>query len=347
MAGKNNKAGIIVIVAAILVAAAGYFLTQKNDANDAVAETAETVNETMEAKSKVDQASSDTAEDANNVETPANIAASDFVVEEGNPVVAKVDGVDITRLDVYRFIQTMPANVQQMPAIQVYPLAMEQVINTRIIQNKADQANLQDTDQFKAELEMAKQQIERNLFLQNQVNDKIADGRLKKSYNEFVKKLPEAEERRARHILLDTKEKAIAAIEKLGKGNETFEDLAKSLSQGPTASKGGDLGYFAKDEMVPEFANAAFSMGKGEFSKTPVKSQFGWHVIKVEDVRQRPKPTFEQMKPTLEAEARREVLDELLGKWREKAKIEQFDINGQPLKEGSSVIGVMPEQPAG
>ncbi len=345
MSGQNKQKGIFAIIALIAVLAAGYFFVGNKDKSLASQEmTAKSAGNSQESDNDTISENVEKTEDSQKTESGA--AGKDFVIEEGNPIVAKVDGADISRLDVYNFIQTMPPNVQQMPAIQVYPLAMEQVINTRIVQNKANQANLEETPEFKAELVKAKQQIGRNLFLQNQVNDKITDGRLEKSYKEFIKKLPEAEERRARHILLDTEEKAKAAIEKLNKGNEKFEDIAKSLSQGPTASKGGDLGYFTKEEMVPEFSDAAFSMGKGDFSKTPVKSQFGWHVIKVEDVRQRTKPTFEQMKPTLEAEARREILDELLGKWRENAKIEKFDINGQPLKEGASVIGIVPEQTA-
>ncbi|MCI5059524.1 MAG: peptidylprolyl isomerase [Alphaproteobacteria bacterium] len=271
--------------------------------------------------------------------SPAENAPAGFVVEEGNPVVAKVDGKEITRTDVYRFIRTMPANIQQMPATSVYPMAMEQVINTRIVQNKAEDAKLEETDAFKAELEIAKQQIARNLYLQEQVDKKVDEAKIKKMYKEYLKEIPDVEERRARHILVETEEKAKAVVEKLKTG-EKFEDLAKSLSIGPTSVKGGDLGYFTKQEMVPEFAKAAFGMEKGATLETPVQTQFGWHVIQLVDVRDRPKPSLEQLAPALQAEARRSVLDDLLQKWRKDAKIEQFDINGKPLKKGADATGL-------
>ena len=264
-------------------------------------------------------------------------------VEAGNPVVAKVDGKDITRSDVYRFIQTMPANVQQMPAVQIYPMAMEQVINTRIVQTQAEQAKIEDTPEFKVELDIAKQQIARNLYLQTQVDAKISEKDIKKAYNVYAKKVPDVEERRASHILVETEEKAKAVLDKLNNGG-VFAELAKSLSTGPTGPKGGDLGYFAKEEMVPEFAKAAFAGTKGTTVSTPVKTQFGWHVLQVVDVRQRPKPTLEQMTPTLRADLNRTTLETLLKDWRDGAKVEQFDINGKPLKKGANAIGLVPAE---
>jgi len=94
--------------------------------------------------------------------------------------------------------------------------------------------------------------------------------------------------------------------------------------------------------MVPEFSKTVFGMNKGDVTKAPVKTQFGYHVIKLEDVRKRPKPTLEQLTPALEAELRREILTELLQDWRKNAKIEQFDINGNPLKEGANALGIVP-----
>ena len=101
-----------------------------------------------------------------------------------------------------------------------------------------------------------------------------------------------------------------------------------------TANKatGGDLGYFTKDSMVKEFADAAFSMKKGETSKEPVKTQFGYHVIQVEDRRNRPAPDFETVKPQVEAQERRAILTELLESWRKKADVETFDMNGKPVE---------------
>lgn len=344
---KKSKTLPIIIVALIAVAGGGYYFTQMKDGGNAPAsietaaiQTPETAPEAEQAVSNVESAAGDTKEESASAPNPAGENAQ-IEVEPGNPVVARVDGKDITRVDVYRFIQTMPQNIQQMPATTVYPMAMEQVINTRIVQNKANAADVSQSDQYKQELEMAKQQIARNIYLQQQVDKKISDGDLKKKYNEYVKQIPNIEERRARHILVETEDKAKAVVEKLNKDGTNFAELAKSLSVGPTAPKGGDLGYFAKSEMVPEFANAAFDMKKNSILQTPVKTQFGWHIIQVLDVRERAKPTFEQMQPLLVAEMRREALDDLLKKWRKGVKVEQFDINGKPLKKGADATGLI------
>ena len=350
MSSKNKKALPIVIVALIAIAGAGYFLYQKSAGmGDGMTTASAPAPAAADNNAATQQAAVETAAgnaDAGKPQQNApQLSGEQLTVIPGNPVVAKVDGKDIFRTDVYRFIQTMPPNVQQMPAVTVYPMAMEQVINTRIVQTKADEANITESEQFAREMEMAKQQIARNLFIQQEVDKKISDDKLKKKYDALLKETPDVEERRARHILLETEDKAKAVIKQLQAGGN-FEELAKELSKGPTGPKGGDLGYFAKGEMVPEFSDKAFSMKPGDVSQEPVKTQFGFHVIKLEDVRERPKPQFEQVKSVIEAEMRREVLAEMMEDWRKKAKIEQFDINGDPLKKGANATGLVPPESA-
>jgi len=249
MSADKKKTPIIALAAVALLLAGGAVAYFTKGSTDSATEVAANDNA---APSQVETAAGDAAQPAN---------TDGIQVEPGNPVVAKVDGKEIMRADVYRYIQTMPANVQQMPAVHVYPMAMEQVINTRIAQSKANDAKIEETDEFKREMEMAKQQLARNLYLQQQVSAKISDGDVKKAYKDYLKKIPDVQERHARHILVETEDKAKAVIEKLNKGGD-FQALAKELSTGPTGSKGGDLGYFSKEEMVPEFSNAAFGMKK-------------------------------------------------------------------------------------
>lgn len=352
---SNKKILPVAVVAIIAIAGAGYYLFKGDSVTDAmsgaenVVTKAENVvgNAADGAKDMADKAADAVKDTANKVSSEKAEAATQALtddqieVEPGNPVIAIVDGKEITRVDVYRFIQTMPPQMQQLPATTVYPMAVEQVINTRIIQNKANNADVSKSEKFQKEMEMAKQQIARNLFLEEAVAKDITDSKLKKLYADLSKKTPDVEERRARHILLETEEKAKAVIKQLKAGGD-FQGLAKELSVGPTAPKGGDLGYFAKTDMVPEFANKAFSMDKNSITDTPVKTQFGYHVIQLVDVRQRPKPTMDQVKPALEAELRREVLNEKMAEWRKSAKIEQFDINGKPLKDGANATGMVP-----
>jgi len=336
---KKKSNGILFVIVGLVavVAAVLGFVFLGGDKKEMTSPVADTVAVESPVDSNAQASTSEAAPEA----TAKVDLGEGLEVEQGNPVVATVDGKEITRVDVYRFIQTMPANIQQLPATAVYPMALEQVVNTRLVQNRAESANITETDAFKLEMEMAKQQLARNLYLQESVDKKISDGKLDSAYKEYIKKVPDVEERRARHILLETESKAKAVIEKLNAGGK-FEELAQELSTGPTASKGGDLGYFAEGEMVPEFSNKVYSMSKGDVTDAPVKTQFGYHVIKLEDVRKRPKPTMAQLKPALEAELRREILTELLQDWRKDAKIEQFDINGKPLKEGANALGIVP-----
>ncbi len=360
MSAQKKKTPLIAIVAAIFLLAAGgfAFFTQKTSdtvegdkvASSVVEEQAGTDDSVKNTETTVVDAAEDTGietkTETNTADTvpQPEMEAEGIKVEPGNPVVAKVDGKDITRTDVYRFIQTMPQNVQQLPAVTVYPIAMEQVVNTRIVQTKAEESKIEETPEFKREMEVVKQQITRNLYLQREVDTKITDKMVKNQYERYIKEIPAVEERNARHILLDSEDKAKAVLDKLNKGGK-FTELATELSIGPTAPKGGDLGYFGKGEMVPEFSDAVFAMKKGDVLQKPVKTQFGWHVIQLVDVRERAKPTLEQMTPTIRAELSRTILDDLVKNWRKKAKIEQFDINGKPLKDGANVIGVVPAKP--
>lgn len=349
MAQQKNKGPVILVVIAVLALVGGgiYYVSQGSD---------ESVTDQMQAQLDGDMETSDSVEEvetsagdasqstSNNDEmSDLEINAGEFIVEPGNPVVAKVDDKPITRVDVYRFIQTMPPQIQAMPASKIYPMAMEQVVNTRIIQNKANAADIMDTPEFQREMEIAKQQIARNLFMEKKVDSKISDSKVKSAFKEYVKEIPEVEERRARHILVDTESKAKAVIEKLNKGGD-FSELANEVSKGPTGNKGGDLGWFEQGRMVPEFGKAVFEMEKGELRKEPVQSQFGWHVVQLDDIRNRPKPSFEEMKPMIEAQLRREALDGLFEEWRKEAKIEQYDINGKPLREGADATGLLPEE---
>ena len=139
------------------------------------------------------------------------------------------------------------------------------------------------------------------------------------------------EEVHARHILVETEDEAKAIVEQL-KGGADFATLAKEKSKDPGAADGGDLGYFTKEQMVPEFAEVAFKMYPGQLSN-PVKTQFGWHVIKVEDKRAKQAPEFEKVKDQIEAFLARKAQTEFVAKLRQTAKIERLDKPAEPKQE--------------
>lgn len=258
-------------------------------------------------------------------------AGAETGIEPGNPVVAKVGGQDITRLEVVNIMQKMPENIRQLPIQNVYPMALEQIINAKIIEEKVATVDLENDETVQARLQAAKEQIVRSVFLEQQVDKKMSEERLKKAYAEYQKDFPKVEEVRARHILVPDEEKAKELLKRL-QGGESFEKLAKENSQDGTAAQGGDLGYFTLQDVVPAFGEAAFALKPGELAKEPVKSQYGYHIVKVEDKRIRPVPPYEELKPSLEQQVRRTVLSEVLEDWRDKTKIERFDINGKPIE---------------
>lgn len=357
---------IVAIVVALGVGAGAYMLTQGEDAvqeemadvNKAYDKAVDQVNEEGKGTTIQQAVQEGVKEDITNTQ-PAKTeekdnADSDGVrkaviegkeVEPGNPVVAEVDGQPITRVDVFRYIQTMPENIQQLPPSTVYPMALEQVIDTRMVQNRADSKGLENDPEVEKQMAMAREQIVRSIYIQREVDQQISESDMKKKYDEYIASLEPVEERHARHILVDNEEKARDVIKKLKEGAD-FEALAKENSSGPSAEKGGDLGWFSKTDMVPAFAEAAFAAPKGAFTSEPVKTQFGWHVIKIEDARQRPAPSFEELQPVIQAELRRETIGELVKKWRGDSDITVYDINGTPMNNTAPAAGDAEKAPA-
>jgi peptidyl-prolyl cis-trans isomerase C len=156
-----------------------------------------------------------------------------------------------------------------------------------------------------------------------------------KVYDEAIKQMAPEEEVHARHILVATEDEAKAIIAELKKGAD-FATLAKEKSKDPGAAEGGDLGWFTKDQMVPEFAEVAFKLQKGQISD-PVHTQFGWHIIKVEDRRTKPTPTFDQVKAQIENYVSHRAQAQFVDNLRHSARIERFD---QPAPAAPSLVPV-------
>lgn len=242
-------------------------------------------------------------------------------------VIAKVDGVEITRAEVSQLVEVMPQQMRQLPPEQLLPMALEQVINNKIISKKASGADLSNDAEVKKQMELAKEQIIRSTFVDREVAKKIKPEDIKKEYEQYVKNFPKVEEVKASHILVADEAKAKEIIASLDAGKD-FAGLAKENSTDGTAQNGGSLGYFSKDDVVPEFSAAAFALEVGKYSKKPVKTEFGFHVLKVEDKRVRPPAEFDQVKPYIEQELRRSSLEALVKDWRGGSKIERFDEKG-------------------
>jgi peptidyl-prolyl cis-trans isomerase C len=261
-----------------------------------------------------------------------DVASDSLNLKAGDPVIATINGKEIKRSDALTLINQSSPQIRQLPVENLFLLAQEQLINDYLLAEKAKSANLDNDPKVKEYLEEAKKQYIRNLYLEREIDSRINDDRLQKSFQDLVAKHTDVEEVKASHILVENEATAKEVLTKLEAG-EDFAKLAKEYSKDANGKEGGDLGYFTADKMVAEFSKAAFALNKGEYTKAPVKTQFGYHLIKVEDKRTQPKPEFEKVKPQLQANIRREVLVEILNEWQSVSKIEKFDINGEKVKE--------------
>ncbi len=266
----------------------------------------------------------------------SNVASVDqnnvpgIVIKPGNPVVAKVKGEDITRLEVLNFIQTLPLQTRQLPVGQIFPVALEQVINGHVINDQTKNVNLDSDPRVMEQLEKVKTNIVRDVYVQNQIDTRLTPERVQEAYESYKARFPDIDEVKARHILVKEKSLAMDLIKQLSAGAD-FAELAKANSVDGTAEKGGLIGYFSKTEVVPAFAEAAFSADVNKVVTAPVETEFGFHVLLVEESRKRPPASFEQAKPFLEGQLRQLFLNEVVQEWKNQANIERFDINGELL----------------
>lgn len=264
---------------------------------------------------------------------PAQIepAAAEVVHGADDPVVAKVNGKPVYRTDVLDYVKTLPPQIQQADIKTVFPDALDQLISSKIIDEKAAAANLENDPLVLKRLALAKTQIIRAVYAEAAMDKEFSEDLVKQTYDTIVKGMPKVEEVHARHILVDSEAQAKEIITKLN-GGAKFEDLAKEFSKDKSNSaSGGDLGYFAQGDMVKEFADAAFGLKANEFTKKPVKTQFGFHVIQSLDKRERPAPKYEDVKGQVESQVRRDILNNLVKKWDASATVEKFDFDGKPI----------------
>jgi peptidyl-prolyl cis-trans isomerase C len=257
-----------------------------------------------------------------------------------DPVIARVNGMDIRESDLAMAEEDLGPELQQLPPDHRREQIINYVADVMLAAQAAEGRNLQKTNEFKQRETFFRRKLLMGLMLQDHARTQVSEESLRKVYDEQIKPMGAAEEIRARHILFradpkdakaqeEARARAQVALERIKKGEE-FATVATELTEDPSGKEnGGDLDYFTKDQMVPEFANIAFQMQPGQVSN-PVRTQFGWHIIKLEDRRNRPIPEFEKVRPQIETFLIRRGQTELIGQLREKAKIERLDGKGAP-----------------
>lgn len=248
--------------------------------------------------------------------------------KKDDPVLARVNGKEIRQSDVDLADADIGQSLPGVTGDARRDALVSYLIDVSILAQAASAKKLDAAPDFAGRLAYARNKVLMESLLNDITKTAATEAEMKKLYDESVAKLTPEEEVHARHILVEDEAKAKDVLAKLRAGGD-FEKLAKELSKDPGGQNGGDLGYFSKEQMVKEFADAAFKLEKGQLSE-PVKSQFGFHIIRVEDKRSKPVPTYEQVKDQVAAFVVRKAQAELVMKLRADAKIENLVKKEEP-----------------
>ena len=248
-----------------------------------------------------------------------------------NPVVALVDGAEIRLSDVEAVRGQLPPQAQNYPMETLFNFIIGNMVNTRLVAAEARRTGLNDNAAVKRRLASIEAQVLEQEFMNRKLEGAVTDAALQARYQEFLKENAPGEEVHARHILVKTEAAAKAIIKQL-QGGADFEKRAKEKSTGPSGKNGGDLGYFTFERMVPPFSKAAFQLKPGSITQAPVKTRFGWHIIKSEDKRATKPPSFAATKTQMAEEVRKNFSDEIIEGLKKNAKIEIFGPQGRQKK---------------
>jgi peptidyl-prolyl cis-trans isomerase C len=250
-------------------------------------------------------------------------------------VLAKVDGQPITEEDLADAMADIgPGLPQKLEGAARQKQVLDYLIDLKLAAKKAEADKLTATPEFERKLAYYREKLAMEELLGAVAKAATTEEAERKAYDEAAKAEPPQQEVHARHILLPTEEEAKKALARV-KGGEDFAKVATELSKDPSGN-GGDLGWFTKDRMVPEFSDAAFKLKDGEISE-PVKTQFGWHIIKIEGVRTKSFPPFEQVKDQAARFVSQKAEQDALAQLHSAAKIELLDADGKPLPQATEV----------
>lgn len=260
-----------------------------------------------------------------------------FAVPASARTVAKVDGIEISDAEVAAAADELGPMAAQAGADQQ---VVDYVIDTKLVSKAARDAKFDQNPEVQRKIALQTDRLMMEALLTKVGKDAVSEEAMKKVYDDAAKAQKPVEEVRARHILVPTEDEAKSVIERLRKG-EDFAKVAAEVSKDP-GSKDGDLGWFTAERMVPEFSKTAFALDKGKLSE-PVKTQFGWHVIEVQDKRVKAFPAYETVKDQIEKYVVQKAQADYIMKLRAAAKIEKMD---EPKADSKPADGKPPQTPA-
>jgi peptidyl-prolyl cis-trans isomerase C len=254
-----------------------------------------------------------------------------------DPVLARVNGAEIHMSDVAQAARAVP-NAESMQPQQLYPMVLDRLISMRAVADVARKDGLDKGADVQRQIELSTDEVLSNVYLSHEIAPTITPQAIEAIYKRDYAGKPGAQEVHARHILVPTEAEAKKIIVEL-KGGGDFAKLAAKYSKEPgAAERGGDLGFFGRTDMVPEFANAAFAMKAGQISDTPVHTQFGWHVIKVEEIRTAPPPTLADVQGEIRQKLVQEGVQQAVTKAIAQVKVERFNPDGSAARPTDSAV---------
>jgi len=275
---------------------------------------------------------------------PSATAAQPSDKSSDKPV-ARVDGATITEGDAAVAADDPALSLPGMSEAQKHDLLVGYLIDLKLGAKAAEAAKVGEGPEFARKLAYFRDKLLLDEYLEREVKKSVTPEAAKKLYDETVKAMKPEQEVRARHILVETEDEAKKVAARV-KGGEDFAKVVGEVSKDPgSKTDGGDLGFFTKDRMVQPFAEAAFKLEPGQISD-PVKSQFGWHVIKLEEKRTKPVPSFDEMKEQVESYLARKTQQDMILALRQKAKIERFDQPAKPAEGAGEAKSTDAPKPA-
>jgi len=265
----------------------------------------------------------------------------DILKSPSDPVVGTVEGHMIYLSDVGRAVPQLPENLRGLPFDTLFPVLLDRIIDHQALVAVARRQHIDDDPAVRRDIEAATDRILEGALLAREAGPNASEDKIQARYNRQYVGKPATEETRARHILVSTEEEAKQLIAELKKGAD-FPTLAKEHSKDPDRENGGDLGFFRRDQVWPEFADVAFSLQPGQFSQTPIHNEFGWHIVKVEERRIVAPPTYGEVHDALKQTLLQEAVQHAIDTARSQLTIRKFNMDGSTL---GAVPDITPPQP--
>ncbi len=251
--------------------------------------------------------------------------------ERNNGIAAVVNGEQITVTEIKEAYDQNPQLAAQESFENFYARALDVMVNSKLALQAATKANIQATPEYQKQLAELQDELARQLYIEKQVDARVTPEEIKKVYDEYVANFKSQKEAKAKHILVDSEAQAKEIIKQLDDKTATFEELALKFSKDQP-----DLPYFTAEMMVPEFSKAAFAMEKGTHSAEPVKTEFGYHVILLEDLRDTQPLSLQEIEPQIKANLSMQAVEQIVNDLNSNADVEKFDLEGKKIEAAAT-----------